>query len=112
MKSLLKALFVIAAAGLCLAAEAEPGKNPNNGQGLAIGQDSRLLQMTRDANAGAGNGGEFIKVKGSFSVIGCGAHNMSGCFSSKYVEIDPGNSAANNQSPECDLIGCLFDPHQ
>ena len=112
MKSKLKTLFVIAAASLCTPILAEPGKNPNNGQGLGIGQDPKLLQMTRDANAGAGNGGEFIRVKGSFSVIGCSAHNMSGCFSTKYVEIDPGNSGAHNQSPECDVIGCVFDPHQ
>ncbi|NJD36618.1 MAG: hypothetical protein FIA96_17635 [Betaproteobacteria bacterium] len=112
MKFMLQALFVIAAAGLCVPAKAEPGKNPNNGPGLAIGLNSKLLQMTRDANAGAGNGGEFIKVKGSFSAIGCGAHNMSGCFTSTYVEIDPGNSGVHNQSPECDLIGCIFDPHQ
>lgn len=112
MKSMLKTLLAIAAACLCVPVLAEPGKNPNNGQGLAIGQDSKLLQMTRDANAGAGNGGEFIKVKGSFSVIGCNPHNISSCFSSKYVEIDPGNAGVHNQSPECDLIGCVFDPHQ
>ncbi len=111
MKFKLKFFFLSLAAWLCLPALAEPGKNPNNGQGLAIGQSPKLLQMTRDSNAGAGNGGEFIKVKGSFSVIGCSAHNMSGCSSTKYVEIDPGNSGAHNQSPECDLIGCVFDSH-
>lgn len=112
MQSMLKTLLAIAATCLCLPVLADPGKTSDNGQGLAIGQNAKLLQMTRDANAGAGNGGEFIKVKGSFSVIGCSAHNMSGCFSTKYVEIDPGNSAAHNQSPECDLIGCVFDPNQ
>ena len=112
MKSTLKTLLVIAVASLCVPVLAEPGKNPNNGQGLAIGQNPKLLQMTRDANAGAGNGGEFIVVKGSFSVIGCNPHNMSSCFSPKYVEIDPGKSGAHNQSPECDLVGCAFDPHQ
>ncbi len=84
---------------------------PNPGKGLAVGQNPKLLQSTRDSNAGAGNGGEFIKVKGSFSVIGCSAHNMSGCFSSKYVEIDPGNAGQHNQSPECDYLNCTFDPH-
>ena len=113
MKFKLKFFFLSIVTCLCLPALAEPGKNPNNGQGLAIGQSPKLLQMTRDSNAGAGNGGEFIKVKGSFSVIGCGAHGMGmlGCFSSKYVEIDPGNAGPHNQSPECDLIGCVFDPH-
>ena len=90
---------------------AEPGKPQNDGQGLAIGQSPKQLQMTRDSNAGAGNGGEFIKVKGSFSIFGCSAHNMSGCFSWTYDEIDPGNAGQHNQSPECDLIGCVFDPH-
>ena len=112
MKSMLKILFVIAAANLCAPVLAEPGKNPNNVQGLAIGQSPKLLQMTRVANAGVGNGGEFIRVKGSFSVIGCSSHNMAGCFSPKYVEIDPGNSGTHNQSQECDFFGCVFDPHQ
>jgi hypothetical protein len=112
MKFILKSSLIIAAACFCLPALAEPSKNPNNGLGLSIGQNAKLLQMTRDANAGAGNGGEFIKVKGSFSIIGCSAHNMSSCFSSKYVEIDPGNSGDRNQSAECDLIGCVFDPNQ
>ena len=112
MKTILNTLLLVAAASLCAPVIAQPGKNQNNGQGLAIGQDPKLLQMTRDSNAGAGNGGEFIKVKGGFSVIGCSAHNISSCFATKYVEIDPGNSGAHNQSPECDLIGCIFDPHQ
>lgn len=109
MNSIPKTFIAILATSLC--APALAGSGSSHGQALAIGQNAKLLRMTRDANAGAGNGGEFISVPGGFSVVGCSAHNITGCFSTTYVEIDPGNSGANNQSPECDLFGCVFDPN-
>lgn len=70
-------------------------------QGLAVGQNPKLLQTTRDTNAGAGNGSEFYRT---CSFTGR-AHNM--CL---IEDRDPGNSQWHNQSPECDVIYCEFDP--
>jgi len=63
-----------------------------SGQGLAVGQDPKLLATTRMSNAGAGNGGEFVKC------------DKKGC--EKETDVDPGNSGIHNESPECDFIKC------
>lgn len=102
-------MFRIAAmcAGLCLAvpvgfaAEEKPA-TAGTPQGLAVGQNAKLLQITRDTNAGAGNGGEFYRVCNPKR-----AHKMCST-----VDMDPGNSAQNNQSPECEIVNCNFDPRQ
>lgn len=108
MKSLMNA--VLLAAFVAAPVLAQTQSKPNPGQGLAIGQNQKLLQMTRDSNAGAGNGGEFVVVKRSFSIIGCNPHDMASCFKTTYAEIDPGNSGSHNESPECAAYGCTFDP--
>lgn len=69
------------------------GNNP--GQGLAVGQDPLLLKITRESDAGAGNGGEFL-------LKNC-APGRKRCQKSKF-DSDPGNSGKHNQSPECDYI--------
>jgi hypothetical protein len=79
----------------------------NPGKGLAVGQNPKLLQYTRDSDAGAGNGNDLVRsCKFNF---GGSAHNMAAMCTSQ--EIDPGNSYDHNQSPECDYIKCTFDPH-
>lgn len=89
-------------AGAALAAgQSQSDGNDGASQGLAIGQHPKLLQVTRQTNAGAGNGGEFYRV---CSFTGK-AHNMC-----SLADRDPGNSQLHNQSPECDVIGCEFDP--
>lgn len=75
----------------------EPAGTP---QGLAVGQNAKLLQITRDTNAGAGNGGEFYRVCDPKR-----AHKMCST-----TDRDPGNSQMHNQSPECDIVKCEFDP--
>ncbi len=76
------------------------------GNGLAVGQNPKLLQSTRDSNAGAGNGADLVRsCKIDFS---SGAHGMK--FVCTVQEIDPGNSHDHNQSPECDYLNCSFDP--
>lgn len=87
-----------------IATVVQAGQNNPNGSanpGLAIGQNPKLLQITRETNAGAGNGGEFYRV---CSFTGR-AHNMC-----SMEDRDPGNSQQHNQSPECDVIRCEFDP--
>lgn len=69
--------------------------------GLAVGQDPKLLQITRETNAGAGNGGEFYRVCGFTGR----AHGMC-----SMEDKDPGNSQLHNESPECDVVRCEFDP--
>lgn len=77
------------------------------GKGLAVGQDPKLLQSTRDSNAGAGNGSDLVR---SCRIdFGGGGHKMK--MICTVQEIDPGNSLGHNQSPECDYVGCTFDPH-
>lgn len=89
--------------GASAAAQAGPGHaNGNDAHpGLAIGQDPKLLQTTRDTNAGAGNGGEFYRV----CRFTGRAHGMC-----SLEDRDPGNSQQHNESPECDVIRCDFDP--
>lgn len=84
----------------CFAAE-DNAPSTNSPQGLAVGQNDKLLQTTRDSNAGAGNGGEFQRVCNPKR-----AHRMC-----SMVENDPGNSQQRNQSPECDIVQCVFDPN-
>lgn len=80
---------------------------PDPGKGLAVGQNPKLLQSTRDSNAGAGNGGDLVRsCKIDF---GSGAHNIK--MNCTVQEIDPGNSHDHNQSPECDYVNCTFGPH-
>ena len=57
-----------------------PGKG--NGNGLALGQDRKLLVITRASNAGIGNGGEFGKTETD--------------------DADPGNSGDHNQAADED----------
>lgn len=77
-----------------LALAAQPGGH--DPRGLAVGQNAKLLQITRDTNAGLGNGSELYR-KCSFTGS---AHNMNGLCS--YQDRDPGNAQQHNQSPECD----------
>ena len=78
----------------------------NPGKGLAVGQNPKLLQNTRDSNAGAGNGGESIR---SCRIdFGGGAHNMK--MNCTAQEIYPGNSHEHNLSPECDYVDCTLNP--
>jgi hypothetical protein len=78
----------------------------NPAKGLAVGQNPKLLQNTRDSNAGAGNGGEF--VRSSRIDFGSGAHNIKMRCTAQ--EIDPGNSHEYNKSPECDYVECTLYP--
>lgn len=91
-------------AGMVLQVQA--GQSPSNGhtpQGLAVGQHPKLLQITRDTNAGVGNGSELYR---SCSFTGS-AHNMHNLCSDQ--DRDPGNSQQHNQSPECDdALFCDF----
>ncbi|NJD25674.1 MAG: hypothetical protein FIB06_09760 [Betaproteobacteria bacterium] len=105
-RKLLAATFTLA---LTLAAPLSHAQQSasNPGKGLAIGQNPKLLQYTRDSDAGAGNGNDLVRsCKFNF---GGSAHNMAAMCTSQ--EIDPGNSHDHNQSPECDYIKCAFDPH-
>ena len=105
-RKLLATAFTLAltlSASLSLAQQTAPGP----GKGLAIGQNPKLLQNTRDSNAGAGNGADLVRsCKIDF---GGRAHNMS--LKCTVQEIDPGNSHDHNQSPECNYVNCTFDPH-
>lgn len=77
-----------------LAAQVQAGPSGSHApQGLAIGQNAKLLQMTRETNAGVGNGSELYRT---CSFTGS-AHNMCAT-----QDRDPGNSQQHNQSPECD----------
>lgn len=104
---IIRALILCAAtalAGTVPAVHAASGNAQGDGRanpGLAIGQDPRLLQTTRDTNAGAGNGGELYWT---CSFTGR-AHNMC-----SLDDRDPGNSGLHNQAPECDSLFCEFDP--
>lgn len=82
---------------------------PDNAQGLAVGQNPKLLLQTRTSDAGAGNGGEFGKKKCSYN-FGAGAHDMASAFVCSAPEFDPGNSQEHNQSPECEILNCSFGP--
>jgi hypothetical protein len=99
--SLMATLSVVLALGtsVVLAQQSAP---VDKAQGLAVGQNPKLLQDTRTSDAGAGNGGEFVRV---CNIRGGRAHRMC-----SYQEIDPGSSGENNQSPECNEINCTFDP--
>lgn len=100
--------FILAAAALLgstvsavHAGQGNPHRSGTSSNGLAIGQNPKLLQITRDTNAGVGNGSEFY-WRCSFTGR---AHNMC-----SREDLDPGNSNLHNQSPECDVIACDFDP--
>lgn len=100
MHKLAVAVTFALATPFCLAAGGQ-APSTNTPPGLAVGQDAKLLQTTRDANAGAGNGGEFQRVCNPKR-----AHRMC-----SMVENDPGNSQQHNESPECDIVQCAFDPN-
>lgn len=88
--------FVLSAAAMlgCMASVAHAAQSGGHDpQGLAIGQNAKLLQDTRDTNAGIGNGSELYRT---CSFTGS-AHNMC-----SVQDRDPGNSQRHNQSPECD----------
>jgi hypothetical protein len=96
------AMAITLSASFSLAQQTTP--SPSNG--LAIGKNPKLLQSTRDSNAGAGDGSDIVKsCKIDFS---SGAHKMK--MACTVQEIDPGNSHDRNQSPECDYVNCTFDP--
>jgi hypothetical protein len=61
-----------------------PGKG--NGNGLALGQNPKLLAITREANAGIGNGAEIGKTEAD--------------------DADPGNAGSHNQAADedCGLV--------
>jgi uncharacterized membrane protein len=106
MRKLLAAAFTVALTLIAPASFAQQ-MAANPGKGLAVGQNPKLLQYTRDSDAGAGNGNDLVRsCKIDF---GGGAHHMKMNCTSQ--EIDPGNSHDHNQSPECDYIRCTFDPH-
>ncbi len=87
----MKKITLIFAASTLLAASGAWAKGHDNG--LAVGQDARLLAATKCANAGIGNGGERLLRRSGTCVKNIGGKRAE---SRRRFDIDPGNSGDNN----------------